>query len=160
MGMVYLLCGMAAAGKTTLAKQIAQETGAVRFTLDERMLRKYGLDIFDERYAPLVHEERKLVWQEALALLNEGGDVVFDWSLWNPELRRLWIGRVEAAGHDYKLYYLERTIAQIWARLEPRNRDETALAHQIPYEEVVRFAAFFQPPTADEGLTIEVVPFA
>ena len=148
MGMVYLFCGMAAAGKTTLAKKIAAETGAVRFTLDERMIGKYSYTIFDEEYGPLVHQERKLVWTEAQTVLANGRDVVLDWSLWNPTLRQLWIGRVQAAGHDYKLYYLERTVEQLWHRLSQRNGDEAAVAHKIHYEEVVRFAEIFQPPTA------------
>ena len=161
MGMVYLMCGMAAAGKTTFAKKIAAETGAIRYTLDERMIAKYpNVTIMDDEvYGGLVHDERKLIWEEAKEELANGRDVILDWSLWNPTLRQLWIGRVQDAGHDYKLFYLERTIDQLWQRLEKRNGDETAVAHEIPYEELVRFAEFFQPPTAEENLNLQIVPW-
>ena len=47
---VYLLCGLPAAGKTTLAKQLEEKQGAVRFTLDEWMIRLYDYTIFDREY--------------------------------------------------------------------------------------------------------------
>ena len=42
---VHLLCGLPGAGKTTLARQLEAGLPAVRFSLDERMLRSEGLRI-------------------------------------------------------------------------------------------------------------------
>ena len=47
---MHLLCGLLGAGKTTYAKQLATDVGGVRFTLDEWMLRLYGLRHDDPRY--------------------------------------------------------------------------------------------------------------
>lgn len=38
---VHLLCGLPGAGKTTYAARLAAENSAVRFSLDEWMLRLY-----------------------------------------------------------------------------------------------------------------------
>lgn len=40
---VHAICGLVCAGKTTLAKELASELDGVRFTLDEWMLRLFGL---------------------------------------------------------------------------------------------------------------------
>src|SRR5262249_27059968 len=99
---VFLLCGLPTSGKTTLARQL-EANGAARFTLDERMLAKYDLTIFDKDYGPRSMEEKERIWREALELLRRGMDVVLDWSLWSRGLRSEWCGRVRAAGFQYKL---------------------------------------------------------
>ena len=48
---VHLLCGLNGAGKTTYAKRLARHITAVRFTLDEWMLRLYSRRYDEPEYA-------------------------------------------------------------------------------------------------------------
>lgn len=94
MAIVYFLCGMAASGKTTFAKRLEEEKGAVRLTLDERMITKYDYSIFDEEYGRLAGKEKRRMWEEAKEYLRRGRDVVLDWSLWSRESRGHWTQKV------------------------------------------------------------------
>ncbi len=153
---VYFLCGLAGAGKTTTAKKLEAQ-GAVRFTLDERMIKKYDYTIFDDEYGPLAAQEKELIWEEAQEVLCAGRDVVLDWSLWNKNVRVEWPQRVTAAGYEYKLIYLDIPLATLKQRLAARNANKPEFAHFAPLEELERFSKIFEPPTRDEGLNLEIV---
>jgi predicted kinase len=152
----YLLCGLPASGKTTWAKQLEKE-GAVRLTLDERMLAKYDLTIFDEEYGHRAAEEKEQIWHEARKYLELGLDVVLDWSLWSQDARAEWVAKISAAGHDYKLYYLNTSLDVLRQRLASRNAQDSRTTHVIPLEEFDRFAPIFEPPSAAEGVDFEEV---
>lgn len=157
MAAVYFLCGMPASGKTTFAKKIALEKGAVRFTLDERMIAQYDYSIFDEQYGHLAGREKHKIWEEAKVILGNGRDVVLDWSLWSRESRTEWPLRVLAEGYDYKLIYLHVPLEILRQRLIRRNQDAGTLTYFIPLEELERFSRIFEPPTSDENLKLEVI---
>ena len=154
---VIFLCGLAASGKTTFAKRLAAETGAVRFSLDERMIAQTDLTIFDEEYGRLVQQEKALIWQEALVLLHNGQDVILDWSLWSRAARREWTQRAIDAGFAYELVYLKRPLALLQERLAQRNQHPSNSTHVIPLEALERFSHIFEPPTAEERLNLRVV---
>lgn len=157
MAIVYFLCGLPTAGKTTLAKQIEVEVGAVRFTLDERMIAKYDYTIFDEEYGRFATAEKELIWQEAQEVLKNGRDAILDWSLWSRAARAEWSQKVLAAGYNYRLIYLDVSLAVLEQRLAARNAAVPLAAHVIPFSEVQRFSKIFEPPLNDEGLNLEVV---
>ena len=48
---VYVLCGFIGAGKTTFAKKLAEQTGAVRITKDEWLIQMVGNDPTIDGYA-------------------------------------------------------------------------------------------------------------
>lgn len=90
-GRVHLLYGLGGSGKTTLARELVAEGAAVRFTLDEWMLRLYpGLSFDDPRYGPMAATVRELIWTIARQVLQSGIDVVLDWNSWSRE-RRAWV---------------------------------------------------------------------
>ena len=40
---VYLLCGLPGSGKTTYAKKIVDEQGALSLSIDDEMIKRYGV---------------------------------------------------------------------------------------------------------------------
>lgn len=52
MSTVHLVCGPIGAGKTTVARRLAQENGAICFSLDEWVMQLFG----EEAPAPMVLE--------------------------------------------------------------------------------------------------------
>ena len=78
---IHLLAGLNGAGKTTLARQLEAELPAVRFSLDEWMLRLHGLSFDDERYPELAEECRALIWDLTAQVVHTGASVVLDWNM-------------------------------------------------------------------------------
>lgn len=78
-GRVLLMCGLPGSGKTTLARRLAAQRAAVRFTPDE-WLAQLGLDPFDEA-ARAVLEER--LWGLGQVLAQAGVTVVLDYGFWS-----------------------------------------------------------------------------
>jgi carboxylesterase len=151
---VHLFCGLPTAGKTTLAKELAQSHRAVRFTLDEWMITLTDLTIFEDDYGVMVEKLKEMFWLTAVSILKQGVDVIFDWSLWNPERRQKWIQRITELGADYTLYYLNIPPVVLRQRLIARNNNLPPGAHAVPVAELDRFLPLFEPPTAEENLNV------
>lgn len=151
---VHLFCGLPTAGKTTLAKELEQTHSAVRFTLDEWMINLTDYSIDDDEYGEMVANLKELFWVTAVSILQQGVDVILDWSLWNPERRQKWIGRIVELGAEYTLYYLNIPPVVLRQRLEARNAARPPGAHAIPISELDRFIPIFEPPTAEENLNV------
>lgn len=154
---VNYLCGLPGSGKTTLAKRLAAEQNAVRFTLDERMIATFAhLTIYDAQYGLEAAREKEIIWQEALLLLANGRSVILDWSLWSRTARAEWAARAMAAGYDYQILYLDLPLETIRRRLSVRNAAAPPEVHIIDLSEFGRFSqTVFEPPTADEGLKLK-----
>lgn len=75
---VHLVCGLNGAGKSTCARWLQSEHSVVRFTLDEWMLRLYGIPYDDPRYAAKAEKCQQLILDVALQVLAGGVDVVLD----------------------------------------------------------------------------------
>lgn len=154
---VHLFCGLPTSGKTTLAKELEQTHNAVRFTLDEWMINLTDLTIADDEYGLMIEKLKEMFWLTAVSILNQGVDVIFDWSLWNPQRRQKWVSRITELGANYKLYYLNMPPVVIRQRIEVRNNDLPPGAHWLPVDELDRFLPIFQPPTPEEDLNVEEI---
>lgn len=154
---VYLFCGLPAAGKTTLARQLEEKQGAIRFTLDEWMIRLYGETVFEHDYGSYGRRCRELIWQTAVSILNCGLDVVLDWNQWNSKRRRETCQRIEAVGATHQLFYLN--IPPAIARERLRGYQTADFHHILSVAEFDRFLPFFEPPTTDEALNIVEVKY-
>ncbi|MEM7117106.1 MAG: ATP-binding protein [Chloroflexota bacterium] len=157
MATICFLCGLPSSGKTTLAKRLKKETGAIRLTLDERMIAKYDYSIHDDEYGRFSAQEKQLMWGEAQIFLDKGQDVILDWSLWSRTARLEWTQKVVSAGYDYKLFYLAVELDTLKRRLAARNAEVLATVHTISLDELVRFSQIFEPPAASENLNLEIV---
>jgi predicted kinase len=156
-GNVYLLVGLPGSGKTTLAKSLEGQFGAVRFTLDEWMMSLCDYSITDPEYGPLASRVKERIWRTALLFLDRNIDVVLDWSLWSKELRHQWISRVEKSGHKYQLYFLEASFDHVERLLIARNKKLPENCHSIPIEEFRRFTKIFEPPHPSEKIQYQVI---
>ena len=148
---LHLLAGLPGAGKTTLARRICDEAPAVRFTLDEWMLRLYGLSYDDPSYGDRAVEVRELIWDSAQQVLRAGIDVVLDWSQWSRAKRAEWKQRATENGWAVVLHYVATPADVSVERLANRS---AAYSHNIDAAGVTHMERLFEPPTADEGLTI------
>jgi len=86
---IHLLCGLVAAGKTTLARKLAEELPAVRLSRDEWMIRPYGLPHEDPAYVEQLASCTELLWDIELNVLGVGASVALDWNFWSRKLLQL-----------------------------------------------------------------------
>ena len=116
-GRLILLCGLAGAGKTTLAKQLEAD-GAVRMCPDEWLV-ALGFDIYDKDARVAVE---RLQWEWTQALVLRGLTVVDEcgvWQRWERDLRRMW---AREHGIPIELRFLDAPVEVLAARVEERNR--------------------------------------
>ena len=89
MSKVVMMCGVCGSGKTTYAKQL-EKNGFVRLSIDEEMWRVYGqrgLDFPENQYEALSQKTEIALREKMIALINEGRDIVLDFSFWNKKDR-------------------------------------------------------------------------
>ena len=149
MATVHLLCGKVGSGKTTFAKRLEQN-GAVRFSVDEWMLRLYGPHMprkeFDARLALCL--DLILDLSERLALLRVPVvlDAGFWWRAQREEARR----RLTEKGVPWCFHFFEVPEPELWRRIEQRNQERPHGTFEITREMFLLFCGWFEEPQADE----------
>ena len=144
-GRLILLCGVAGAGKTTLAKQL-EAKGAVRMCPDEWLV-ALGFDVYD-RDGRIVVET--LQWTLSQQLLRRGMTVVDESGVWQRrerDLRRTW---ARDQGVAVELRFLDAPVAVLTARVEARNRSLPDGAPHIDPRLVAYWATRIERPDAEE----------
>jgi predicted kinase len=144
-GRLILLCGLAGAGKTTLAKQLEAE-GAVRMCPDEWLV-ALGFDIYDKDARVAVEG---LQWELSQALVPRGLTVVDEcgvWQRWERDLRRTW---ARQHGVAVELQFLDAPVEVLTARVAERNRTLPEDAARIDPALVAFWDGRIERPDADE----------
>jgi predicted kinase len=153
----HLMCGLVAAGKSTYARALAAERRAFYASLDAWMLQLHGIRFHEPEYAPLADRCRLQIWDAAEQVLRLGHDAVLDWNFWNPERRRIWKDRIEAAGFAAHLHVVDVTVETAIERAARRAELGDPTSYLLSGADVRQHATIFVPPTPDEGIPITVV---
>lgn len=149
----HLLHGFVGAGKTTFARQLENETGAIRFTPDEWMHRLYGPnppeDTFDEHWQKVTD----LIWSIADRLLQAGNDVILDFGFWTRHARDEARARVLRSGALPRLYEITCPETVMRKRVRERSENPPPDSLWINEEAFDRFKSRFEPLAEDEERT-------
>jgi len=125
---VHIICGPLGAGKTTVARRLAQTQGALRFSLDEWVMQLFGT----EAPHPMVFEwwvERcsrcsKRIWSVCRDVLGQGFDVVLDFGFPGLAHREEYRALAAEAGATVHLHIVDADVALRRQRVRERNRDQ------------------------------------
>ena len=109
MSKVIMVCGVCGSGKTTYAKKKEQE-GYIRLSIDEEMWKLYGrkgIDYPEEQYEKLSEQVEAALQKKLLSLIQQGKDVVIDFSFWSKENRNFYKELIQKAGAETELVYMK-----------------------------------------------------
>ena len=139
------MCGLAGAGKTTVAKEL-EASGAVRMCPDDWLM-ALGFDIYDAEARVKVEA---LQWELTQQLVLRGLTVVDEcgvWQRWERDLRREW---ARAHGVPVELRFLDAPVDVLIARVTERNRTAPPGAPRIDPGLIALWDDRIQRPDAEE----------
>lgn len=143
---LHLICGLAGAGKTTLAKRLEHQIPALRLTPDEWMARIVGDGYNVEKRAVV----ETMQWEIAARALTLGIDVILENGFWTRRDRNDFRARAAAVGANTKLHFLDVPRDELWRRLAQRNAELPPDTFHIEEAQLDEWLTWFEPPTADE----------
>lgn len=125
---VHIVCGPLGAGKTTIARRLAKEHGAVRFSLDEWVMQLFGSEapapMRFEWWADRCKRCSERIWSTAQCILANGLDVVLDFGFPRSADREEYRGRATQIGAIVHLHVVTAAPDLRWKRVQARNRDK------------------------------------
>jgi predicted kinase len=152
---LVFFCGKMAAGKSTLARDVARRESAVLLVQDEFLDSLFPDEITDIR--AFVRCSSRL--QNALAplvctLLSRGISVVLDFP-GNTKAQRAWFRElIERANVEHELHFLDVSDALCKSQLKDRSK---SLPPDSPWTTDAEFdivTSYFEPPSDDENFNV------
>jgi len=149
------LCGKMAAGKSTLARDLAARERAVLLVQDEFLDRLYPGEIVDiPDFVKYSARLRSALEPHVCALLAKGISVVLDFP-GNTKAQRAWFRAIfEHANAGHELHFIDASDALCKRQLEERSQHLPQGAPWTTAAEFDAITAYFQPPTEDEGFNV------
>lgn len=151
---VYLIAGFIGSGKTTFSKKLESETGALRFTKDEWMIKVFGNNPKADNFAKFDDLLANLATDIALKCAARGVDVIIDDGFWFKKQRDDIIKRINSIEANIKGYYLRCPKDILEKRVWERSKQISDNSFVIDREMFNKYYESFQEPSPDEGFIL------
>lgn len=152
MAKVMMTCGKLCSGKSTYARKLKDETGAVILSMDELMLALFP-EGAGEKHDIYVKRTEQYLLNQSLQILETGTDVILDWGLWTREQRERIRAFYTAHSIQNEIYYL-RIPDEEWARrIQKRNakkQEGESSGYYVDEGLLRKFNRIFEEPSAEE----------
>jgi predicted kinase len=152
---LIFFCGKMAAGKSTLARELAQREDAVLIVQDEFLDHLFPGEIVDiPGFVRCSSRLRDALAPHVCALLSKGISVVLDFP-GNTRTQRAWFRELfERANVQHELHFIDASDALCKSQLKERSKHLPPGAPWTTDAEFEAITAYFQPPSEDEGFNI------
>jgi predicted kinase len=139
---LIIVCGLPGSGKTTLAKWLEGNLGAVRLAPDEWM-DALSIDLYDEESRAKVEA---LQWTFGQELLKRGLVVIVEWGTWGRSERDALRLGARALGAAVELHYVSAPPEVLFERIQRRGRENPPITPKA----LSQWFEVFQTPTSEE----------
>lgn len=147
----YVICGFIGAGKTTFARKLEKQTGAIRITKDEWIINIFGNKITSDKNFEIYDKHiTKLATDIAFKILKSGKDVIIDEGFWVKSQRDDIKKKILEVGAKPILYYVEHPVEKMRERVVTRSKIPPKDSFEISGEMFDKYLTYWQPPEADE----------
>ncbi len=143
---LFIMVGLPASGKTTLARELERRHDALRLTKDDWMMALFGWGEFEDKREIV----EALLWDMGARALQLGVNVVLDYGLWARVERDDYRARAEALGAHVDFRFLDVPDEELFRRMEARNRRPSAGDVPITAEQLAGYLPRFQRSTEEE----------
>ena len=159
MAKLVFFCGKMAAGKSTLAKRLAERENAVLMIQDELLDTLFpGLIINVASYLEYSGRINRMTAPQVVAILSKGVSVVLDFPA-NTRSQRAWFRDIiEAVGVEHELHFVDTPDAVCKAQLKARSAHLPPGTKWTTEADFDLIASHFLAPAADEGFNVIVHP--
>jgi predicted kinase len=149
------MCGKLASGKSRLAKEIAEETGALFFSEDLWLARLFPGEIksFDD-YFNRSSRFRSAIEPHLIALLQRGTSIVLDFAGNSPK-ERAWALSLSGAKGSAILHYIQASDELCKRQLQQRNEERPEGSQVTSEAEFDFITRYFVVPDQAEGFIIQ-----
>jgi predicted kinase len=152
---LHVLCGKLASGKTTLAKAIARETGALLFSEDIWLSRLFPGEILTfADYLDRSRRFRNAIAPHVRMLLGRGVSLVFDFAGNVPQERAWARSLCDVENAHLKIHYLKASDELCKRQLQRRNAEQPDGSQPTTDEEFDAITRYFVPPAPAEGFEV------
>jgi predicted kinase len=153
----YIICGFIGAGKTTFARKLEKETGAIRITKDEWIIKIFGNKITsDKNFKSYDKKITELAKDIAFKILESGKDVIIDEGFWVKSQRDEIKNNIINVGAKPIFYYLECPIEKMKERVINRSNYPSIDSFEINKDLFDKYLKYWEPPIKEEGIRLIV----
>ena len=152
---LYFLCGKMAAGKSTLARELAQREDAVLLVQDEFLIQLFPGEIVDiPGFVKYSSRLKDALAAHICSLLSRGVSVVLDFP-GNTKAQRTWFRELfERANVEHELHFADVTDELCKRQLMERSKDlpeGSAFTTDTEFDAITKY---FQAPSDDESFNV------
>jgi predicted kinase len=152
---LIFLCGKMAAGKSTLARDLAKRENVILLVQDEFLDALFPGEITNlAGFVKCASRLRSALAPHVCALLSKDISVVLDFP-GNTKEERAWFREIiERAKVEHELHFVDASDALCKGQLADRSKSKPADAPWTSEAEFEAITAYFQPPSEDEHFNV------
>ena len=153
---LHFFCGKMAAGKSTLAVELANDTSAILLIEDDWLSHLYPEEITDiQEYIRYSVRLKNILSGHVASLLSHGVSVVLDFPA-NTKDQRNWFRDIyEKANASHTLHFVDVSNDICKRQLKERSKDKpegSAFTSDAEFDAITKY---FQAPSEDEGFNVK-----
>jgi predicted kinase len=148
---LIFFCGKMAAGKSTLARDLANRENAVLLVQDDFLDALFPGEITDiQGFVKYSSRLKNALTPHICALLSQGISIVLDFP-GNTKAQRGWFREfIERANVEHELHFIDASDALCKSQLRDRSKALPAGSSWTTDADFEAISAYFQPPSEDE----------